>query len=361
MRGSWPFRPGRRWPIWAGLVLIGLAVVAGWALGPPRAPRPPKVARLGLLCHQCPEGSTSADFPPNSVSVPGALLDELRTLHWVEGENLVLEWRGAAGEEGRLAGLAAELVALGPDVLFSFSGTPPALALQRAAGTAPIVFFSVGDPVGSGLVASIPHPGGRLTGTSNFSPENAAKRLQLLQEAVPGVRRVGVVWNLGNPSMGPEWIETQRGAELLGITLQMYDTRDAAQIEAAFAQIAAAIEAGQQPPDALLVGGDGLFMANSVRVTQLVEQTGRPALYTSGAMVRLVPGGGGLMYFGADGLALARRNAYQIDRILRGTTPSDLPVEAPATFELVINLGGARRIGFEVPQSLLDRATEIIQ
>jgi putative ABC transport system substrate-binding protein len=317
------------------------------------------VARLGLLCHHCPEGSTSADFPPNSV--PGVLLDELRMLGWVEGKTLTLEWRGAAGEEGRLAGLAAELVALEPDLLYSLVGTPPALALQRAGGSTPIVFFSVGDPVGTGLVASIPHPGGRLTGTSNFSPENAAKRLQLLQEAVPGIRRADVVWNLGNPSTGPEWIETQRAAERLGIALRAFDARDAAQIEAAFAQITAAIEAGQQPPEALLVGGDGSYLANRVRVTQLVEQTGRPAVYSSPGLIRLVPDGGGLMYFGYDNRDQARRSAHQVDRILRGTRPADLPVETPSTFELLISLGAARRIGFEVPRSLLDQATEIIE
>ena len=141
------------------------------------------MARLGLLCHHCPEGSTSADFPPNSV--PGALLDELGTLGWVEGKTLTLEWRGAAGVEERLAGLAAELVALEPDLLYSLVGTPPALALQRAGGSTPMVFFSVGDPGGPGWSRASPTRG-RLTGTANFSPELAAKRLQLLQEAVPG-------------------------------------------------------------------------------------------------------------------------------------------------------------------------------
>jgi putative ABC transport system substrate-binding protein len=311
-----------------------------------------------VLCHPCLlERPKSADFPPEVQTA--SFLDELRKLGWIEGENIALEWRGAAGQDERLAGLAAELVALAPDLLVSNGGTPAALALQRASDGLPMVFQQVGDPVGSGLVASIPHPGGRLTGTVNFSPETSAKRLQLLREAVPRAGQVAVVWNFSNPVIEPDWSETQRAAQQLGVTLQVHDARDPAQIEAAFQQITAALEAGQQPPDALLVGGDPLFSANRVRIVPLVEQIGLPALYGLPNFVKIDPAG--LMYFGPNYHDLSRRSAHQVDRILRGTRPADLPVETPSTFELVINLSAAHRIGFEVPRSLLDQATEIIQ
>lgn len=346
------------WLVPTGLVLIGLAVLAGWVLAPRLAARPPKVARVGLLCHPClSERPTSAYFPPASQT--GAFLDELRQLGWIEGQNIVFEWRGAAGKDERLPELAAELVALAPDLLVSNGGTPAALALQGATGSLPIVFQQVGDPVASRLVDSIPRPGGRLTGTTNYAPETSAKRLQLLREAVPAARRVGVVWNFSNPIVGPDWGETQRAAQLLGLTLQVYDTRDTAQIEAVFQEIAAGRKVGQQSADALLVGGDPLLIANRARIVQLVEQIGLPAHYAAPNLVRMEPGG--LMYFGANFQALSRRTANQVDRILRGTRPADLPVEAPSRFELLINLSAARRIGFEVPPSLLNQATEILE
>jgi len=318
--------------------LIGLALAL--ALAPLVAEAQPaeKLARIGYL------GLGSA------ADAPKALLQGLRELGYVEGQNLVIEYRYAEGKAERLPDLAAELVSLKVDIIVA-GGTPPPLAAKRATTTIPIVMTSAGDPVGSGLVASLAKPGGNVTGLSTFTRDLAAKRLQLLKEVVPVVSRVAVLWNAANPYAVLNMRETEAAARTLGLQVKSVEVRGPDDIESGF-PAAIRWRAG-----ALIVVDDPFTYVHRTRIADLAARSQLPAMY--GFMQYAEAGG--LMAFGTSLADLSRRAAIYVDKILKGAKPADLPVEQPTKFELVINLKTAKALGLTIPQTLLLRADRVIE
>jgi putative ABC transport system substrate-binding protein len=304
-----------------------------------------KAPRIGFL------GINWAASPPH---LHGAFLQELRDLGYVEGRNVVLEYRDAEGKAERLPALAAELVALKVDVIVA-GPTLAALAAKKVTGTVPIVFIGPSDPVGSGLVTSLARPGGNVTGLSAaLSPELAGKCLEQLTQAVPGVSRIAVLWQ---PGAGAERTErdTLKGAEVaaraLGVRLQVAEARGPADIDRAFSHMAKA-RAG-----ALIVFNTVMFLSERGRLVALAAKNRLPALYTFREFVDA----GGLMSYGHNQADLNRRAATYVDKILKGARPADLPVEQPTKFDLVINLKTAKALGLTIPPALLQRADQVIE
>jgi len=318
--------------------LIGL--VLALALAPLVAEAQPaeKLARIGYLSL-----GSAADTPK-------ALLQGLRELGYVEGQNLVIEYRYAEGKAERLPDLAAELVSLKVDIIVA-GGTPPPLAAKRATTTIPIVMTSAGDPVGSGLVASLAKPGGNVTGLSTFTRDLAAKRLQLLKEVVPVVSRVAVLWNAANPYAVLNMRETEAAARTLGLQVQSVEVRGPNDIETGFST-AIRWRAG-----AFIVVDDPFTYLHRTRIADLAARSQLPAMYG----FRQYAEAGGLMAFGTSLADLSRRAATYVDKILKGAKPADLPVEQPTKFEFVINLKTAKALGLTIPQTLLLRADQLIE
>ena len=341
-------RRSRRHFLQGSLALAGVSLLAGCEVAPSPAKQPPRVPRIGYLCPVCPSSFVG---PPPPASTNAAFVEALRDLGHVDGETVVIEYRGADGVNDGLPGLAAELVDRQVDVIVTGGGTPVAIAAKQATAIIPIVFVSVGDPIGNGLIASYARPGGNLTGTSNFTPETGAKRLQLLKEVVPGATTVDVVWNFANPAVAPEWDETQAAARQLGVTLQQRDVREPSQIEDAFRAMAGA------RPDALLVAGEPFFISSRRRLAELASMMELPAMYQFREFVEA----GGLMSYGVNVRDLFRRSAGYVDKILKGAKPADLPVERPTTFDFAVNLKTAQALGLTIPPPVLAQATEVIR
>ena len=303
-----------------------------------------KVARIGHLSPNLAAGPHLRD----------AFLQGLRDLGYVEGRNVVIEYRDAEGKRERLHALAAELVALKVDVILAEGGTLGPRVAMQATTTIPIVIAGAGDPVGSGLVTSLARPGGNVTGLSNLSPELVGKRLELLKQAVPGVSRVAVLWR---PGALPEHTEkdTLKGADVaaraLGVRLQFVEARDPDEFARAFSDMTSA-RAG-----ALTVLPSNMFVRERRRLVDLAAKNRLPAVYTSREFVDA----GGLMSYGAHQPDLFRRAATYVDKILKGAKPGDLPLEQPTKFELVINLKPAKDLGLTIPPSVLARADDLIQ
>ncbi len=278
----------------------------------------------------------------------------LRDLGYVEGRNVVIEYRDAEGKFERLPALAAELVALKVDVIVVAGGTLVALAAKQATRTLPIVFTPAADPVESGLVTSLARPGGNVTGLSILAPELVGKCLEQLKQAVPRVSRVAVLWQPGGV---PERTEKDmlKGAEVaaraLGVRPQFIEARGPDDFDRAFSDMTKA-RAG-----ALTVLGSTMFGNERRRLVDLAAKNRLPAVYPWREFVDA----GGLMAYGPNLADLYRRAATYVDKILKGAKPGDLPVEQPTKFELIINLKTARALGLTIPQSLLLRADEIIQ
>jgi putative ABC transport system substrate-binding protein len=278
----------------------------------------------------------------------------LRDLGYVEGRNVVIEYRDAGGKVERLPALAAELVALKVDVIVTGGGTPTALAAKEATRTLPIVFASAGDPVTSGLVTSLARPGGNVTGSSNFAPELVGKCLEQLKQAVPEVSRVAVLWQPGAASerVDKDMLKAADvAARALGVRLRFVEARGRADIDRAFSDITRA-RAG-----ALTVWTGAMFFSERKRLVDLAAKNRLPAVYPQREFVDA----GGLMAYGTDLADLFRRAATYVDKILKGAKPADLPVEQPTKFELVINLKTAKALGLTIPPSLLARADEVVQ
>ncbi len=303
-----------------------------------------KVARIGYL------GANPAAAP----HLREAFRQGLRDLGYVEGRNLVIEYRDAEGKLERLPALAAELVALNVDVIFAEGGTRSALAAKQATRTLPIVFAAVGDPVASGVVTSLARPGGNVTGTSVLAPELVGKGLELLTQAVPGVSRVAV---LRQPGAVPERTEKDvlKGAEVagraLGVRLQFVEALGPADVDRAFSDMTRA------RADALTVLPSAMFFFERRRLVDLAAKHRLAAVYPWREFVDA----GGLMSYGANIADLYRRAATYVDKILKGTKPGDLPVEQPTKFELVINLKTAKALGLTIPPSLLGRADHVVE
>ena len=275
----------------------------------------------------------------------------LKDLGWVEGQNIVVEWRFAGGRAERLPDLVAELVRLQVDLIVVPS-TPPALAAKNATKTIPIVTVAVGDPVGLGLVASLARPGGNITGlTGTVDPEIAGKLLELLKETVPKVSRMAVLWNPTTPGNAFALREAESAARALRVELQLLEARSLNDFDSVFAAMTT------KRAGALLVLGDVMFVTHRIRLANLAAKSRLPAIYGLREYVEA----GGLMSYGAITSELFRRAATYVDRVLKGAKPTDLPIERPTKFEFVINLTTAKALGLTIPQSILVRADELIQ
>jgi putative ABC transport system substrate-binding protein len=279
-----------------------------------------------------------------------AFLEGMRTLGYVEGQNLVVEYRGSEGQHERFPDLAAELVRLQVDVLL-VGPTPAALAAKDATTTIPIVMAGVGDPVGSGLVASLARPGGNVTGLSVLQPEVVGKQLEFLKAVLPTVSRVAILWNPANLTHALFVQAADVAAPALGVQLHRVEAGSPDAFDRAFAAITGA-HAG-----ALLVLGDSVFVQHRRRLVELATPSRRPTMYN----VRPFVEAGGLMAYGPSSLDIRRRAAVYVDKILKGAKPADLPVEQSTTFELIINLKTAQALGITIPPVLLFQADEVIR
>ena len=316
----------------AGTAALLVSPRRSWAQGTPR--------RVGYL-----------DPAPKNLPLFKVWQDSLRDHGWIEGKNLIIDYRSAEGHAERLPPLAAELVALKPDLLV---GPSPqvALALKSATATIPIVFVAVFDPVAIGLVHSLSRPGGNVTGLATYAPGDwIAKRIEILRELVPSASKIALLVNPGNPMhrlvLANEVSSTARS---LGVALPIVEATTADELDTAFASAAA------QQADAMIVFGDNLTNQEAPRVTALAANHHLPAIYLFRQFAT-----GGLIVYGPDLADLFRRAGGYVDKILKGTKPADLPVEQPTKFELVINMKTAKALGLTVPPSLLVRADEVIE
>jgi putative ABC transport system substrate-binding protein len=277
-------------------------------------------------------------------------LQGLRDLGWVEGQNIVIEWRFAGGRAERLPGLAAELVRLNVDLIVVPS-TPTAVAARNATTTIPLVSVGGNDPVALGFVASLARPGGNLTGlTGSLGPEIAGRQFALLKETVPKVARVSVLWNPATPGNALALGEAEAAARALGVELQPLEARHLGDFDAAFTGMSA------KRAGALLVLGDIMFVTHRTQLVRHAAKTRLPAMYANREFVD----DGGLMSYGTKFSANFRRAAAYVDKILKGAKPADLPIERPTTFELIINSKTAKALGLTIPQAILVQADEII-
>jgi putative ABC transport system substrate-binding protein len=280
-----------------------------------------------------------------------AFFEELRYLGYVDGKTITIDYFSADGQGELFPTLASECLLLKPDII-AVSTTPAALAAKSATRTIPIVMVAVGDPVGTGLVDSLAHPGGNVTGMSQMVSELAAKRLELLKELRPDISRVLVVTYLTDPIASLQVKAMKKAAELLSVTLQIEDIKTADDLPAAF-------DAGaREHVDGLLVTNETIFVVHRAQVSDLAARHKLPAVYTHSIQVA---DGGGLMAYDVIDSDLQRHAAAYVEKILKGAKPSDLPVQQPARFELIVNLSTARALGIAIPPSLLARADEVIE
>ena len=327
--------PVRLAPITAALFLLAASVTAAVAQ------QPGKVPRVGFLTAFSP-----SDFPQWREG----FRQGLRDLGYTEGHNIVIEYRYAEGQPERLPGLAAELVRLKMDIIAAET-TPANLAVKKVTGTIPIVMTLVADPVGSGLVSSLAHPGGNITGLSLQLPDIAAKRLQLLQEVVPMASRVAILWNSTSPITPPQFKAAEAAAPALGVQLESLGVRTPADFERAF-QVAT-----RKRVDALFILDDFFLATHMTQLGALTAKTRLPAM----AGVTGFAEAGVLISYGPNFTDITRRSVTYVDKILKGTKPGDLPIEQPTNFELVINLKTARTLGLTISPTLLLRAQRVIE
>ena len=273
----------------------------------------------------------------------------MRQLGYVEGSNVHFVYRFADGFLDRLPRLAAEVVRLNPRLIVS-APVPANLAARNATSTIPIVMADGADPVGFGIVQSLSHPGGNVTGLTNFAEDLAAKQLDMVRELLPHLARVAVLINIANPLHVPQWRETQSAAARAAVTLIPFEIRDPDQLEQAFTAFT------QADAEALLVPPDVTFNTNRRRIAELAITARLPAIF----FTREFAEDGGLMSYGPNLLENYRRAAFFVDKVLKGAKPGDLPVERPTKFELIINLKTAKALGLEIPQPLLARAEDVI-
>jgi len=322
-----------------------IGTLAGGLVAAPlvaKAQQAGKVYRIGYL---------SASSGTSNPRILEAFRQGLRELGWVEGQNIVIEYRWAEGRFDRLPDLAAELVRLKVDVVVA-SATPAAVAAKNATGTVPIVAVSLTHPVELGLVASLARPGGNVTGVSySVGPDIFGKDLELLKEVVPRVRRVAVLSNSDSPARPLTIRNVQDAARSLGLQLQLLEARGPEGFDGAFAAMA------KERVGALLVVQDPAFIPHRARLIDLAQQNRLPSIFTQ----REDAEAGGLMSYGPSLSDLYRRAGTYVDKILKGAKPGDLPVQQPKTFELIINLKTAKALDLTIPPSLLQRADQVIE
>src|SRR6516225_4899903 len=320
------------------ITLLGGASLA-WPLAA-RAQQPGKLRTIGF------SGQSTRSAESELVA---AFTQRLRELGWIENQTVVIEYRWSEGRAERFVQIAAEFVRLNVDVIVT-SGTPQVLATKRATSVIPIVFARVGDPVANGIVASLARPGGNVTGMSVQSDELAGKRIEILREVVPSLRRVAILANVDNPFSVLELGEVQAAARTLNVEFDTLEIRRAEDIMHAF-------EAIKGRAEALYVCPDGLVNANVIRINTLALGARLPTMHGYRDYVEAA----GLMAYGANLPDLYRRSADYVDKILRGANPGDIPVEQPTKFDLIINLTTAKALSLTIPESLLLRANELIE
>ncbi len=334
----------RRWRVVGAELCIVVVVLA--LLGAPRiavAQASAKTYRIGWLDHGSPPSGANRDA--------GDFQQGLRDAGYVDGKNVVVEYRYAGGNVERLAGLAAELVRLPVNVIVT-SGEPAALAAMRATNSIPIVMTEIGmDPVKAGLVASLARPGGNVTGLASLSNELWQKRLPLLREFAPKASRVAVLWNPANPGNVDCVAEIKAAAPALGMQVRYLEVGSASALEGAFAGVA------KEPVDALVTCLDSVTLEHAGPIADFASKRRLPTLMPVKEYVQA----GGLVSLGAKLSDQRRRAASYVDRILKGTKPADLPIERPTLFELVVNLTTAKSIGIAVPASFMVLADELIE
>jgi putative ABC transport system substrate-binding protein len=321
-------------PILVVVVLLTLAVIA-------EAQQPGKIPRIGFL------GNSTPALEENLV---GPFRDGLRDLDYVEGKNILIEYRWAGGKYDRFPALISELIAQKVDMIVT-AGTPASLAVKKAAPSIPLVMLAVGDPIGTGLIESLAHPGGNVTGLTAIAADLEGKRLELLREVIPRLSHVAVFWNPANPFQVISEKEVQTAARAFKMKVLSLGVQAPEQFDKAFATIR------RERPGALLVLADRLFLHNRVPIMNFATQHRLPGVY---AYLELVEAGG-LMSYGPSYADMHRRAATFVDKILKGAKPADLPVEQPKKFELVINLKTAKQIGLTIPPNVLARADRVIK
>jgi len=322
---------------------IGIILALGILLGSvaTQAQQTGTVYRIGFL------GNSTAALEANLL---GPFREGLRDHGYVEGQNVLVEYRWAEGRYDRFPVLVGELLALKVAVIVT-AGTPATLAVKKATTAVPLVMIAVGDPVGTGVVSSLSHPGGNITGLTSISTEMDAKRLELLREVVPSVSHIAVLWNAGSPLQVLAEKQVQGAARVLRMRVLSLGVKTEAEIKDALAVMA------RERSDALLVLADRLLLHHRALIMDFAIRHRLPGVHAYRELVEA----GGLMSFGPSYADMHRRAAYFVDRILKGGKPGDLPVERPPTFELVINLKAAKALGLTFPHSVLLRATEVIQ
>jgi putative ABC transport system substrate-binding protein len=317
------------------IALLGGAAAA-WPLAA-RAQQAGKVWRMGFIAH-------------GHESFYDALFEGLREYGYEEGRNLIVERRYARGQAERFKEFAAEMVRLNVDIIIVVT-TPAALAVKKATTTIPIVHPNAIDPLNTGLIASLAHPGGNLTGGAQLTAEVSAKRLEILKRVVPRLSRAAALWNPANPALVFSWKETQGAARALGVTLQSHEVQGPKDFAAAFAMIA------EERPDALLVLQDAVTMQQRNEIIDFAIQKRLPSMFQEKGWAVA----GGLMSYGENLPSMYRRAAYFVDKIFKGAKPADLPVEQATKFDMVLNLRTAKAIGLTIPDSILVLADEVIE
>jgi putative ABC transport system substrate-binding protein len=315
-----------------------LGMVAAWPLVA-RAERGEKIYRIGIL-EPVPAAQNAANFD--------ALRKGLRDFGYFEGRNLAIEYRSANGQAERFPNLASELVGLNVDLILT-RGTPATTAVQNATGTIPVVMVTMGGP--GAIVASFARPAGNITGVITFSTELTAKRVELLKELVPGLTRVALLHNMGNPAVPAEWEETKAATRSLGLEVELLDVRNEGDLGGAFELVV------QQRIDGLVVGADGLTQMHQRTIVEWVTRNRVPAIFPASEFVKA----GGLIAYAVNYPNLYFQLAAFIDKIFKGAKPADLPVQQPTKFELAINLKTAKALGLEIPATLVARADEVIE
>ena len=307
-----------------------------------RAQQSGKIYRVGLLTNGVVIGATD-ERRKNLVS-------SLAAQGFVEGRNLIFEQRSADAQRGRLAGLVNELNAANVDVVVTF-GYPPALAAKNSTKPVPVVITGAGDPVATGLVDGLARPGGNLTGITELSSDLSAKRLEILRDAVPNLRRVAMLWNADDLGMTLRYQSAQSAAGVLRVKVQALSVREPDDFDHAFAEMQ------RDPPQAILMVSDALTMLNRKHVVEFANVNWLPTIFEVGSVVR----DGGLMSYGPKQSEIGELAGNLVAQILRGARPADLPLEVPTRFEFLVNLKTARSLGIELPPALVSRADEVIE
>jgi putative tryptophan/tyrosine transport system substrate-binding protein len=333
-------RSSRRRFLQGGLALAGLGLLSGCEILPPQAQQAAKVPRIGWLS----AGLSAAEFPQKQV------LDGLLELGWVDGKNVLIEFRHADGDPERLSRFASEFVGLNVDLIVTFSAG--VAVAKRSTETIPIVFQTSQDPVRAGFVASLARPGGNITGVTFLTDELALKRLELLKEALPAASRAAILWEPAH--LDSEFKGMESAAPGLGIRLQSLEVPRPVGPDEAERAVQAARDGHAE---ALIVAPGGFTILHRKRIIELAAKSRLPVI----SAWRIFAEDGAMLTYGPDGSETSRRAAILVDKVLKGARPAELPVEQPSKFELVINLSTARALGLTIPESVLAQATEVIQ